>query len=352
MSTREGENPAYQANGVDRCFHCKDELVQPDRRRGSPTITGSTRWRTARTPTTPCGSTGRAPGRPSSTASCARWPTCGCASPTYGGSPGPWNCPCADKPAAPCLASRIPHFEPVTPEKLAPDRPRRGGPRRPRPARVPGAPPRRPGADRASVRRAELGAPRSVARPGGSRRAGRRIRRRDDRPGRPAVGPIHPDGVAGAACLTSCGQRDDPLTQIAELDLARTARRGYPEAVYCAHKSTEQVAAIAAALRERTDIVSLFTRATPRAGEGGAARATRGLLRCRGGSPGLAVRAAGTDRWPGRRTDRRHLGSAGGAGGDADRPLSRSADRTRRRRGRRRAAPSPRADCRCCAGLG
>ncbi len=27
--------------------------------------------------------------------------------------------PCADKPAAPCLASRIPHYEEVTPEKLA-----------------------------------------------------------------------------------------------------------------------------------------------------------------------------------------------------------------------------------------
>jgi pyridinium-3,5-biscarboxylic acid mononucleotide sulfurtransferase len=27
--------------------------------------------------------------------------------------------PCADKPAAPCLASRIPHGEPVTPAKLA-----------------------------------------------------------------------------------------------------------------------------------------------------------------------------------------------------------------------------------------
>ncbi len=55
----------------------------------------------------------------------------------------------------------------------------------------------------------------------------------------------------------------DSLSRFADLDLARTARRGYPEAVYCAHKTTEQVAAIAAALRERTDIVSLFTRATP-----------------------------------------------------------------------------------------
>ena len=30
-----------------------------------------------------------------------------------------WELPCADKPAAPCLASRIPHHQEVTPEKLA-----------------------------------------------------------------------------------------------------------------------------------------------------------------------------------------------------------------------------------------
>jgi uncharacterized protein len=29
-----------------------------------------------------------------------------------------WALPCAEKPAAPCLASRIPHHDPVTPEKL------------------------------------------------------------------------------------------------------------------------------------------------------------------------------------------------------------------------------------------
>ena len=29
-----------------------------------------------------------------------------------------WQLPCADKPAAPCLASRIPHHESVSPEKL------------------------------------------------------------------------------------------------------------------------------------------------------------------------------------------------------------------------------------------
>jgi NCAIR mutase (PurE)-related protein len=53
------------------------------------------------------------------------------------------------------------------------------------------------------------------------------------------------------------------LSSFAELDLGRAARRGYPEAVYCEGKTPEQVAGIAAALRERTDIVTLFTRAGP-----------------------------------------------------------------------------------------
>jgi pyridinium-3,5-biscarboxylic acid mononucleotide synthase len=55
----------------------------------------------------------------------------------------------------------------------------------------------------------------------------------------------------------------DGLADFANLDLDRTARRGYPEAVYCAGKTPEQVAAIAAAVRARADIVTLFTRADP-----------------------------------------------------------------------------------------
>lgn len=53
------------------------------------------------------------------------------------------------------------------------------------------------------------------------------------------------------------------VSEYAELDLDRTRRRGYPEAVYCAGKTPEQVAGIAAAVRHRTDIVTLFTRAGP-----------------------------------------------------------------------------------------
>src|SRR4051812_35808842 len=51
------------------------------------------------------------------------------------------------------------------------------------------------------------------------------------------------------------------LASYADLDLDRARRRGYPEAVYCAGKTPEQVAGIAAAMRDRADVVTLFTRA-------------------------------------------------------------------------------------------
>jgi NCAIR mutase (PurE)-related protein len=49
---------------------------------------------------------------------------------------------------------------------------------------------------------------------------------------------------------------------MAELDLERTARRGYPEAIYCEGKTAEQVAAIADEIRHH-DARTLFTRASP-----------------------------------------------------------------------------------------
>jgi len=48
---------------------------------------------------------------------------------------------------------------------------------------------------------------------------------------------------------------------IAELDLDRGARRGYPEAVYCEGKSAAQVREIARRVRGRPDVGTLFTRA-------------------------------------------------------------------------------------------
>ncbi len=52
----------------------------------------------------------------------------------------------------------------------------------------------------------------------------------------------------------------EALREIAELDLDRSARRGYPEAVYCEGKTPEQVGVIAAAVGER-GARTLFTRA-------------------------------------------------------------------------------------------
>lgn len=57
------------------------------------------------------------------------------------------------------------------------------------------------------------------------------------------------------------------LSGIAELDLGRGARRGYPEAIYCEGKSADQVSSIALALKQAhvegtTSGSVLFTRAT------------------------------------------------------------------------------------------
>jgi pyridinium-3,5-biscarboxylic acid mononucleotide sulfurtransferase len=117
VATYEGERDAYVANGPDRCFHCKDELfsriadevvtsqrldavaygenaddaVRPDR----PGARAATDHRVLR-PLADAG-LGKADVR-----RLARTR----------------QLPCADKPAAPCLASRIPHHEIVSPEKL------------------------------------------------------------------------------------------------------------------------------------------------------------------------------------------------------------------------------------------
>lgn len=50
------------------------------------------------------------------------------------------------------------------------------------------------------------------------------------------------------------------LLNVTELDHDRARRRGYPEAIYCEHKSAEQVRAIAAEIARR-GTVTLFTRA-------------------------------------------------------------------------------------------
>ncbi|GMA33393.1 ATP-dependent sacrificial sulfur transferase LarE [Litorihabitans aurantiacus] len=118
VQTHEGSSAAYRANGPDRCFHCKDELftrISDDlvaelglaavaygenaddaRRPDRPGSRAATQHRVLR-PLAEAGMT-KAMVRELARA---------------------LEVPVADKPAAPCLASRIPHFSEVTPEKLA-----------------------------------------------------------------------------------------------------------------------------------------------------------------------------------------------------------------------------------------
>ncbi|MCB0911569.1 MAG: ATP-dependent sacrificial sulfur transferase LarE [Propionibacteriaceae bacterium] len=117
LATHELERPEYRANGPDRCYHCKTELfsriddevaaryglsavaygenaddaVRPDR----PGAQAATNHRVLR-PLAEAG-LGKADVRRVARA---------------------LGLPSADKPAAPCLASRIPHHEPVTAAKL------------------------------------------------------------------------------------------------------------------------------------------------------------------------------------------------------------------------------------------
>ena len=118
VETHEGDRPEYRANGPDRCFHCKDELfstigaevldrhgldriaygenADDVRRPDRPGTQAAMRHRVLR-PLADAGLDKAAVRRVARALAL----------------------PCADKLAAPCLASRIPHHEPVTPAKLA-----------------------------------------------------------------------------------------------------------------------------------------------------------------------------------------------------------------------------------------
>lgn len=118
VATHEGDRPEYQANGPDRCFHCKEELfssiedevvshyqldaiaygenADDARRLDRPGARAAVEHHVLR-PLAEAGMTKFA------VRTVAR----------------DLGLTVADKPAAPCLASRIPHHHPVTPEKLS-----------------------------------------------------------------------------------------------------------------------------------------------------------------------------------------------------------------------------------------
>jgi pyridinium-3,5-biscarboxylic acid mononucleotide sulfurtransferase len=117
IDTHEGDREAYRANGPDRCFHCKDELFT---RIGDEVVADH------RLDAVAYGENAddaRRPDRPGSRAAAAHrvlrpLADAGLDKSAVREIARAFDLPCADKPAAPCLASRIPHFEVVSPEKL------------------------------------------------------------------------------------------------------------------------------------------------------------------------------------------------------------------------------------------
>ena len=175
----------------------------------------------------------------------------------------------------------------------------------------------RGGPDRAARPRPRTGdvcsGPRRLAR--GRAGGGLHVRRRRRR--RHPVRGLHPAARARSPVADAGGGgigATDPV-DVAELDLGRGARRGYPEAIYCEGKTPEQVRAIAERLRDAaadgtTSGAVLFTRARHRARRrqcssilpNAAARRDRPAPRLAAGSSGAERRTRRASSAPARPT--------------------------------------------------
>jgi pyridinium-3,5-biscarboxylic acid mononucleotide sulfurtransferase len=118
VATTEGDNPAYRANGPDRCFHCKDELFSriEDEVAGAYGLAAVAYGENA--------DDMRRPDRPGSRAASDHkvlrpLADAGLGKAAVRAIARALQLPSADKPAAPCLASRIPHYQEVSATKLA-----------------------------------------------------------------------------------------------------------------------------------------------------------------------------------------------------------------------------------------
>jgi uncharacterized protein len=118
IQTREGDHPAYRANGPDRCFHCKDELFTriDDEVAGAQGLAAVAYGENA--------DDLRRPDRPGARAArnhqvLRPLADAGLDKAAVRAIARALRLPSADKPAAPCLASRIPHYQEVTEAKLA-----------------------------------------------------------------------------------------------------------------------------------------------------------------------------------------------------------------------------------------
>jgi pyridinium-3,5-biscarboxylic acid mononucleotide sulfurtransferase len=118
VTTAEGDDAAYRANGPDRCYFCKNELftrISTDvvEAHGLSAVAYGENADDARRPDRPGAQAAREHGVLTPLADG------GLDKAAVRRIARALQLPSADKPAAPCLASRIPHFEEVTPHKLA-----------------------------------------------------------------------------------------------------------------------------------------------------------------------------------------------------------------------------------------
>ncbi|GAA1650158.1 ATP-dependent sacrificial sulfur transferase LarE [Actinoplanes couchii] len=118
VTTHEGDREAYRRNGPDRCFHCKDELFT---RIGADVLA---EYRVDAVAYGENADDARRPDRPGSRAATEHrvlrpLADLGLTKADVRRLAAACGLPSATKPAAPCLASRIPHFSDVTPAKLA-----------------------------------------------------------------------------------------------------------------------------------------------------------------------------------------------------------------------------------------
>lgn len=117
VPTDEGSSEAYRANGPDRCFHCKDELFTRigDDVASAHGLTAISYGENADDAIRP-----DRPGARAATDHLVLRPLAdaGLTKADVRAVAAALGLPNADKPAAPCLASRIPHYQEVTAEKL------------------------------------------------------------------------------------------------------------------------------------------------------------------------------------------------------------------------------------------
>lgn len=117
IETREADRPEYRRNGPDRCFHCKDELFT---RISDDIVLGHGLAAVAYGENADDTVRRDRPGALAATAHRVLRPLAdaGLDKAAIRRIAHALQLPCAAKPAAPCLASRIPHHSPVDARKL------------------------------------------------------------------------------------------------------------------------------------------------------------------------------------------------------------------------------------------